>query len=107
LASVHGGRLGEYLGSQRALWLGIGLSAVTLAGIAVFASGLPSLLLLLAIGGVGNAITQPAANLALARGVSATKRGLAFGFRQAAIPAASALGGFAVGLAVSAGWRVA
>lgn len=67
-----------------------------------------TLAIFLAVGGVGNAVIQPAANLALARGVASGRRGLAFGFKQAAIPAATALGGFAVPVVgVPFGWRTA
>lgn len=108
LASVHGGRLAERLGSQRALWLGLSFSTTALLGIAALASNRVVLALFLALGGFGNAVTQPAANLALARGVPVGWRGRAFGFKQAAIPTAIALGGFAVPvLGVTLGWRSA
>lgn len=108
LASVPAGRLAERLGSRRALLTGVSVSTAALAGIALAAHSLPLLLGLLALGGLGNAVVQPAANLALARGVGAARRGLAFGFKQAAIPAGTAMGGFAVPLiGVTLGWRPA
>lgn len=108
LASVHGGRLAERLGSRRGLWLGVAFSTTALFGIATLAANRGVLALFLAIGGLGNAVTQPAANLALARGVPVRWRGRAFGFKQAAIPTAIALGGFAVpALGVTLGWRSA
>lgn len=108
LASVHGGRLAERLGSRRGLWLGVAFSTTALFGIATLAANRGVLALFLAIGGFGNAVTQPAANLALARGVPVRWRGRAFGFKQAAIPTAIALGGFAVpALGVTLGWRSA
>ena len=108
LASVHGGRLADRLGSRRALWTGVAVSAVSLLGIAVLAHDRVVLAAFLAVGGLGNAIIQPAANLALARGVPVARRGLAFGFKQAAIPAATALGGFSVPVVgVTLGWRAA
>jgi MFS family permease len=107
VASLPGGRLADRIGSQRALWAGTSLSCVSLLGIGLAHDRLV-LGIFLAIGGVANAVTQPAANLALARGVQAGRRGLAFGFKQAAIPTATALGGFAVPLVgVPFGWRAA
>ena len=108
LTSVHGGRLGERLGSQHALWTGIGISAAVLLGIATLARNQLVLAILLACGGIANAIIQPAANLALARGVDRSRQGFAFGVKQSAIPTATALGGFAVPVVgVTLGWRAA
>ena len=108
LTSVHGGRLGERLGSRGALLVGIAISAVSLAGTAILATHVAILAVLLALGGVANAIIQPAANLALARGVTQRRRGLAFGLKQSAVPAAASIGGFAVpALGVTFGWRTA
>lgn len=107
-ASVPGGRLADRLGSRRALLTGLSVSSISLVGIGVVAQDRIALAVFLAVGGIGNAITQPAANLALARGVRAGRQGLAFGFKQAAIPAATALGGFAVPVVgVPFGWRTA
>lgn len=108
LSSVPAGRLADRLGSRRALVTGTSVSTVSLLGIGLLTRDLPVLLLFLAVGGLGNALIQPAANLALARGVPAGRRGLAFGFKQAAIPAGTALGGFAVPVVgVTLGWRFA
>lgn len=108
IASVPGGRLGDRFGSQRTLRLGIATSALVLVAIATLASSWPLLALLLVVGGCANAIIQPAANRALARGVRANRQGFAFGVKQAAIPVASALGGIAVPLVgLTLGWRSA
>ncbi|WP_235999416.1 MFS transporter [Qaidamihabitans albus] len=108
LASVPGGRLADRLGSRRSLWIGVTLSAVSLFGIGFLVQDWLLLGVFLGLGGVSNAIIQPAANLALARGIPAGRRGLAFGLKQAAIPTAAALGGFAVPLVgVTFGWRAA
>lgn len=108
LASYHAGRLAERLGSQHALWLGVGISTTVLLAIGLAGDSLWRLCLLMSLGGLGNATIQPAANLALARGVGHGRQGLAFGFKQAAIPIASSIGGFAVPvLGVTLGWRAA
>ncbi len=60
----------------------------------------------LVLGGLANAVSQVAANLALARGVRMERQGLAFGMKQAAIPAATLLSGLAVPLiGTTVGWR--
>lgn len=108
LVSVQAGRLVERTGSQRGLWLGVSLSATGLLGVGAFADSRAVLFAFLAVAGLGNAVTQPAANLALARGVRIERRGLAFGFKQAAIPTAAAIGGFALpAIGLTLGWRPA
>jgi predicted MFS family arabinose efflux permease len=90
------------------MWLGVGTSAMSLLAIAGFARSVTSLFAMMAFAGIGNAVIQPAANLALARGVRPERRGLAFGAKQAALPVASAIGGFAVPvLGLTLGWRYA
>lgn len=108
LSSLHAGRLTERLGAKRALRLGLLLAMTSLASIGLLADGRPLLAVALAIGGLGNAVTQPAANLALAQGAPAERLGLVFGIKQSAIPVAAAMGGFAVPLVgLTVGWRAA
>jgi predicted MFS family arabinose efflux permease len=81
-------------------------SAISLLCIALFASSRNGLFGLLVLGGLANALAQVAANLALARGVRTERQGLAFGMKQAAIPAATLLSGLAVPLVgTTIGWR--
>lgn len=106
LMSAVGGRFCEALGPVRTMRLTVTTGAVAMAGIAILADSLPLLIGFLALGGLANAVAQPAANLYLARVVPAARQGLAFGVKQAAIPAAGLLGGLAVPLvAQTAGWR--
>lgn len=108
IASVPGGRLGDRLGSQRTLRIGIATSAVVLVAIATLARNWQTIAALLVIGGFANAVIQPAANRALANGVRANRQGLAFGIKQSAVPIASALGGIAVPVVgLTLGWRSA
>jgi len=56
----------------------------------------------------GMSVGTPAANLALARRVRASRRGFAFGLKQASAPAGSMLAGLSVPLiAITFGWRAA
>lgn len=103
--SILMGRLTEHLGAATALRLGSTLSAFCLFLIAL-ATDLTSLSACLFLGGVCNALCQPAANLYVTRTISPTRRGLALALKQSAIPAATLVGGLAVPLvALTIGWR--
>lgn len=105
LSSALMGRFAERLGPARALRVGALASAVCLGAIAVLES-FQALLAVLCLGGFCNALTQPAANLFIARFVAARRRGLALALKQSAIPVATLLGGLAVPLvALRFGWR--
>ena len=107
-ASLRAGHVVEWMGWSRGLALGAGSSAVAMLGVAVFASSWSGLLLWMAIGGAALAISQPATNLALARGVFPKRQGLAFGMKQAAVPTATLVAGLTVPLlGMSVGWRAA
>ncbi len=99
-----GGRVGRF-GVRRSLRLAGGISALALAAAAVA----PSELLLgaaLAVGGLANALGQPAANATLAQHVPPGRFGLAFAIKQSGIPVATLLAGLAVpGVALTVGWR--
>jgi MFS family permease len=72
----------------------------------VFAGSWGTLVACLVLGGFGNSLAHPAANLSLAREVPSHRQGLSFGIKQSAIPAATLLAGAAVpALAVTVGWR--
>lgn len=99
------GHLVESLGGKKGMRIAVVASMVSLLGIGAAWSWL-SLVGFMAIGGLGNAIGQPAANLSLARTVPQHRHGLVFGIKQSAIPMATLLGGLAVpALALTIGWR--
>jgi MFS family permease len=104
-SSVLGGRAAERIGAGRALRIGAVSSAVVLSSIAVLSQTLGHLVMLLVVAGAASGFSQPAANLALARGALA-RPALMFGIKQAAIPIATMLAGASVPLvAVTLGWR--
>ncbi len=106
--SVVLGRLTQRLGPTGALQVGGLVAATTNLAIAVGARSLTALAALLAFGGLGNAISQPAANLLLANRLPADRLGLALGIKQSGMPLATLLGGLAVpGLAQTVGWEAA
>ena len=62
----------------------------------------------LLVGGLGNAIGQPAGNALVAAQVRPERFGLGFAIKQSGIPLATLLGGLAVPLiALTIGWRFA
>lgn len=81
-------------------------SAASLLAVSVLATSWWWLCACLVLGGLGNAISHPATHLLLAREVPQNRQGLAFGIKQAAIPAATLIAGLAVPLvATTVGWR--
>jgi MFS family permease len=106
LSSVPLGRLAERIGAVRALRAASLGSAFILVAIALAGRTFGILVLLLAAGGMVNALAQPAANLFLSRSMPADRMGMAFGVKQSAIPAGGLLGGLAVpSIALTIGWR--
>lgn len=104
--SAVNGRLAERMGPVPAMRVGALLAGLCLGGVAIAARSLVSLLAVLVVGGMANALVQPATNLFLAQRVPTTRLGLAFGVKQSAIPAATLMGGLAVPtFALTVGWR--
>ena len=108
VASIVGGRLTQRLGAGVALRAGVSIAAVVNVSIALQARSLTSLCVLLAVAGLGNAISQPAANLLIADHLPTDRLGLAIGLKQSGMPFATLLGGLAVPvLAQTLGWESA
>ena len=106
LLSPHAGRLAERIGAGRSLGSAVTLSGAALLGIAALGRSWEALLVLAIVGGLGNAMTQPATNLVVARSVRSERQGIAFGIKQSAIPAATMLAGISVPIAgLWLGWR--
>lgn len=106
LSSAAAGRWVERLGPTLGMRLPVLAMAATMAAIGLFVHDPPLLALLLMVCGVALATVQPAADVWVARGVPATHQGLAFGVKQAAVPASALLAGAAVPTALAVwGWR--
>lgn len=106
LTSAVLGRAAERLGPELSMRLSASLSAASLLVVALFAHSFRSLTVILAVGGVANALSQPAANLYIARRVDPTRLGLALAVKQASVVAGTLLGGLAVPtIALTVGWR--
>jgi MFS family permease len=100
------GRFVHAHGAYVATVSGVALATGSLLGIALLANSLSTLLFCLMLGGAANALAQIGCNHSLARAVSPGRQGLAFGVKQAAVPAATLLAGLAVpALGTTLGWR--
>jgi MFS family permease len=95
LTSIFLSRVAERIGPGRAMQVGATMSAAVDLGVAASPT-FGWVLVFLAVGGVSNALVQPAANIMVARLVRSERQGLAFGIKQSAMPAATLLGGLAV-----------
>ncbi len=107
LGSAPLGRQVRRLGVRRSLWAATGTSSVALLLCAV-SSSVAMLGAALLVGGLGNALGQPAGNALVAAQVRPQRYGLGFAIKQSGIPVATLLGGLAVPLiALTIGWRFA
>jgi MFS family permease len=108
LTSIPAGRLVDRLGWIRGIWLAAVLLAIPMLAIGTLARTFGQVFVLFLVAGLGNAVAQPSANLAIIRGVPTDRQGFAFGLKQAAVPAGSVMAGFAVPLiGLTIGWRYA
>jgi predicted MFS family arabinose efflux permease len=104
--SATAGRVVQRAGAYPGIVATATLSAASLVGIAAFASRWSTLVALLVVGGFGNAIAQPAANLLLSAEIPYRRQGLFFGVKQAAVPVSTLLAGFSVPvIGLTIGWR--
>ncbi|MFJ4777894.1 MFS transporter [Streptomyces sp. NPDC088762] len=105
--SPVGGRIVDRIGSRRSLVLLLLVSTAALALVAA-APGIAVLLGAVALGGVPQALANPATNKAVLAAVPAARRGAVTGLKQSGVQ----LGAFVAGLPLAAlaagsGWRVA
>ncbi|MBA3358615.1 MAG: MFS transporter, partial [Thermoleophilaceae bacterium] len=106
LGTASLGRLSQRMGALESMRTAAVISGLSMLAIAAFASSLEILLGLLVVAGLANALNQPAINLLMAEEVPLGRRGLAFGVKQSAIPAAILVSGLALPLvALPLGWR--
>ena len=108
LWSVPSGMLAERIGGIRILKIAALAGALLLTLLALFAKSWISLSLLLLPCGMVSVSVATASNLFLSKRSDPNHRGLSFGVKQAAVPAASLMGGLAVpAIALTIGWRYA
>ncbi len=105
LSSAHSGRLTERFGSTHSMRAAGVLGSISAMGVAI-AGQVGTLAAALCVGGLANALAQPAANAMVVRTVVSHRQGLALGVKQSAIPMATLLAGLAVPeFALTVGWR--
>ena len=106
LASLPCGWLVERFGSGPTSRVAVLGAAVVMTAVAAFARSYPSLVVILLCSAWCNVLGQLSSNLTLARYVPASRLGLSFGIKQAAIPLATLVAGLAVpAVALTVGWR--
>ncbi len=106
MAALFGGRLADRLGPRHSIQIGAALATVSMLGLGLVADSWVSLTAFLCIAGLGVAITDPGLAVLVDRVIPPGKQGLAFGVKEASIPAATLLAGLAVPtIALTAGWR--
>jgi MFS family permease len=106
LASLPGGWLVERFGAGPTSRIAVLGAGAAMASMGLLAESFAGLLMFLLAGAWCNVLGQLASNLTLARSVPATRLGLSFGIKQAAIPIATLLAGVAVPtIALTIGWR--
>lgn len=99
------GRIADRIGPKRSVYLGCGLCVVALIALA-FAEDAVFLGGCLCLAGVAVALTDPGLAILVSRSIPPDRLGLAFGVKEASIPAAGLLAGIAVPtIALSVGWR--
>jgi MFS family permease len=106
LSSTPGGRLVERIGPLPGMRLGAAATVASCLGIALFAGSAPALIVLLVLGGLGNAIGGPAVSGMLRRTVESARHGLAFGAQQSGASLGALLAGLALpAVAIPFDWR--
>ena len=105
VSGIPGGRLSQRLGATASTRLGVAGTMLAIVSMAL-APNWATLLVLMAVAGALNALTQPALDLALFEAVPAERLSLAFGIKQTALPGAALVAGLGIPiLASSLGWR--
>ena len=106
LLARRGARLTRRLGAPASIIVGSIGTALALLLIATAARSFALLFGFLVLAGVARTVTDPGTALLFAEHIDTSKQGLAFGVRDAAIPASTFLAGLAVpAVALTIGWR--
>lgn len=106
LSAPFAGRLADRIGPKAAIYLGTSMSVLSLIGLGLFTEGWAGLVGFLSLCGVAVAITDPGLAILVNRAIPVARQGLAFGVKEASIPAATLAAGVAVPtIALTVGWR--
>jgi MFS family permease len=101
-----GGRIADRVGPRRAVYLGCAVSSAALVCLGLLTTGWSTLVAFLCVGGIALALTDPGLAILVGETVPHDRQGLAFGVKEASIPAATLVAGLAVPtVALTVGWR--
>jgi MFS family permease len=101
-----GGRIADRLGPRRAVYIGCALATASLFSLGLLTTGWVTLVAFLCVGGVGIALTDPGLAILIGETIPHRRQGIAFGIKEASIPAATLVAGLAVpAVALTVGWR--
>jgi MFS family permease len=105
LSATHLGRLADRIGGRSAGRAAVVASVSSLA-IAGVGNSYIHLLGAMAVGGIGNGLGGPTANMIVSSRMPPEMMGAAFGIKQSAVPLATFLGGMAIPIfVIGFGWR--
>lgn len=106
IACPYCGRVTERIGALWAMRIAAGGSGLTMLLMGLVPDSFVLVVALLALGGAVQGFASPAVNLYMSERISADRQGLAFGIKQASIPAALLISGASLPvLALTLGWR--
>jgi MFS family permease len=106
MAAPFGGRLADRVGPRTSLYSGASLAVLALLGIGLVADTWGLLVVFLVVTGLAVAVTDPGLAILVGRAIRPQRQGLAFGIKEASIPAATLAAGLAVpAIALTVGWR--
>jgi len=106
LTAPFGGRLADRIGPRTTTYLGASLSSLALLGLGLATTGWVTMVVFLCLAGLSVALTDPGLAIMVDRTVPVPRQGVAFGIKEASIPAASLAAGIAVpAIALTIGWR--
>lgn len=99
-------RVSDRTGPEWALRIGTGIYIASFLGLATFATSPIILSALVALAGLGTALTRTASSVLVARNVAPERHGLAFGLKHSSIPIGTLLAGLSVPtIALTVGWH--
>lgn len=106
LLSPAAGHMAQRFGVGAGMLLAVGGGLAALCGIAFATPHWSWLFVWLAVGGAANAVGHPPSNGLIVEQVAVKNRALAFGLKQAGVPAATLIAGLSVPvLALTVGWK--
>lgn len=101
-----GGRVADRIGPKASVYIGTSMSVASLLGLGLLTSSWATLVGFLCFAGLGVATVDPGLAILVNRSIPVRRQGLAFGVKEASIPAATLAAGIAVPtIALTVGWR--